>query len=54
MPYEEEEEALPYVIVSTDEAKRMIEEGAHVIEAIEDAYLLKAATRPSGIDRSLL
>ena len=32
MPYDDEEEALPYVVVTTDEAKRMIEAGAHVID----------------------
>jgi len=32
MPYDDEEEAFPYTTVGTDEAKRMIEAGAHVID----------------------
>src|SRR5260221_10162498 len=32
MPYNEEEEAFPYATIGTDDAKRMIEAGAHVID----------------------
>lgn len=32
MDYEDEEETFPYKTVGTDEAKRMIESGAHVID----------------------
>ena len=32
MPYNDEEEAFPYATIGTDDAKRMIEAGAHVIE----------------------
>ncbi len=32
MNYDDEEEALPYKTIGTDEAKRMIEQGAHVID----------------------
>lgn len=32
MDYEDEEEAFPYKTIGTDEAKRMIESGAHVID----------------------
>lgn len=32
MDYEDEEEAFPYKTVGTDDAKRMIEGGAHVID----------------------
>ena len=32
MDYEDEEEVLPYKTIGTDEAKRMIEQGAHVID----------------------
>src|SRR5947209_17466960 len=32
MAYDEEDAALPYVTIGTDEAKRMIEAGEHVIE----------------------
>lgn len=32
MPYSDEEETFPYTTIGTDEAKRMIEAGAHVID----------------------
>ncbi|MHB8597309.1 MAG: rhodanese-like domain-containing protein [Ktedonobacteraceae bacterium] len=32
MDYEDEEEAFPYKTIGTDEAKRMIDSGAHVID----------------------
>jgi|SRR5579859_1868182 len=32
MPYNEEEEAFPYITIGTDEAKSMIEAGAHIID----------------------
>lgn len=32
MPYDNEEEALPYTTIGTDEAKRLIEAGAYVID----------------------
>jgi rhodanese-related sulfurtransferase len=32
MAYDEEDAALPYITIGTDEAKRMIEAGAHVID----------------------
>ena len=32
MPYENEEEAYPYSTIGTDQAKSMIEAGAHVID----------------------
>lgn len=32
MDYEDEEEAFPYKTIGTDDAKRMIESGAHVID----------------------
>jgi rhodanese-related sulfurtransferase len=32
MAYDEEDVALPYVTIGTDEARRMIEAGAHVID----------------------
>ena len=32
MPYNDEEEAFPYTTIGPDEAKRMIEAGAHVID----------------------
>ena len=32
MPVYDDEEAFPYKTIGTDEAKRMIEEGAHVID----------------------
>ena len=32
MDYEDEEETFPYKTVGTDEAKRMIESGVHVID----------------------
>ena len=32
MAYEDEEEALPYTTIGTDEAKRMIDTGTHVID----------------------
>ena len=32
MDYEDEEEAFPYKTIGTDEAKRMIESGVHVID----------------------
>lgn len=32
MAYDDEDEALPYATIGTDEAKRMIEEGAHVVD----------------------
>ncbi len=32
MPYDDEEEAFPYATIGTDEAKRMIEAGASVID----------------------
>jgi len=32
MPYDDEEEAFPYTTIGTDDAKRMIEAGAHVID----------------------
>ena len=32
MDYEDEEEAFPYKTIGTDQAKRMIEGGAHVID----------------------
>ena len=32
MPYDDEEEAFPYTTIGTDDAKHMIEAGAHVID----------------------
>ncbi|GAC1650675.1 MAG: rhodanese-like domain-containing protein [Ktedonobacteraceae bacterium] len=32
MAYEDEDEALPYTTIGTDEAKRMIDGGAHIID----------------------
>jgi rhodanese-related sulfurtransferase len=32
MAYDDEDEVLPYTTIGTDEAKRMIEAGAHVID----------------------
>ena len=32
MPFDEEEEAYPYITIGTDEAKRMIEAGVRVID----------------------
>ncbi|MDQ6660768.1 MAG: rhodanese-like domain-containing protein [Chloroflexota bacterium] len=32
MQYDDEEEAFPYTTIGTDDAKRMVEEGAHVID----------------------
>ena len=32
MPYEDENEAFPYTTIGTDEAKKMIEQGARVID----------------------
>ena len=32
MSYDDEEEAFPYTTIGTDDAKRMIENGAHVID----------------------
>lgn len=32
MPYNDEEEAFPYTTIGTDEAKGMIEKGAHIID----------------------
>ena len=32
MPYDDEEEAFPYTTIGTDEAKHMIEAGAHIID----------------------
>ena len=32
MPYDDEEEAFPYTTIGTDDAKHMIESGAHVID----------------------
>ena len=32
MPFDEEEEAYPYITIGTDEAKRMIESGVRVID----------------------
>ena len=32
MPYEDKEEALPYTTIGTDQARQMIEAGAHVID----------------------
>lgn len=32
MDYEDEEEAFPYKTIGTDEAKRMIESGTHIID----------------------
>jgi rhodanese-related sulfurtransferase len=32
MAYDDEDEVLPYTTIGTDEAKRMIETGAHVID----------------------
>jgi rhodanese-related sulfurtransferase len=32
MPYEDQDEAFPYATIGTDEARQMIESGAHVID----------------------
>src|SRR5439155_7457561 len=32
MPYDDEDEAFPYTTIGTDDAKRMIEAGAHIID----------------------
>lgn len=32
MPYDDEEEAFPYTTIGTDDAKNMIEAGAHVVD----------------------
>ncbi len=32
MPYDDEEEAFPYITIGTDEAKRMIEGGTRIID----------------------
>ena len=32
MPYDDEEEAFPYTTIGTDDARHMIEAGAHVID----------------------
>ena len=32
MPYEDEEEAYPYITIGTDEAKRMIDAGTRVVD----------------------
>ena len=32
MPFDEEEEAYPYITIGTDEAKRMIESGVRIID----------------------
>lgn len=32
MPYDDEEESFPYTTIGTDEAKRMIDAGVHIID----------------------